>query len=213
MLAPELPARAQIPAVTDLTIATAGDRAAAAAELAELLEPIVAMELMGIVGWPGAPGIIVCPEGDLDLPIDVWRCKITNRRCPIQAQVWINDHARFRNGCEAPTATKDGVIAAVESGYRGEHHLPGRYLCPLCPSRYSDRRRYCFPFELYRFPDLLGITNDEDRRGLRELVVGRGFDSRVVSTGICATCFVSALEVLAPPLVAEFLVVEVVSDV
>lgn len=213
LLVPQMPARAQIPGVKELTVAVNDDREDALAVLGERLEPIVEMELVGVVGWSGGDGVVVCPEGVLDLPIDQWSCKVTQRRCPIQAQVWLDDHGRFRRGCDAPDKTKDGVVAAIESGYRGEHHLPGRYLCPLCPSRHSDRRRYRFPFELYHYPDVLNIGIDDDRRRLREVVVTKSFDIRVMSSAICAPCFLSAVESLTPPRLSEFAVVDVAAEV
>lgn len=209
----QTPARAQASVLVRAEVPIRESREAAAAELAERLTEPIERELEQIANAPDVAASVTCPEGRVDLPIDLWSCKRTGERCPIQAQVWIQDEERFRAGCSAPEAVQDGVLRAIEVGYRGAHHIPGRYRCPLCPGKAGSAHRYRFPFELYMLGDVLDLGAGELRTALRKRIVQENGDLRILSSAVCASCLVGAIGDFGLARVDEFEILDVVATI
>ena len=49
-----------------------------------------------------SPDGVCCPEGFLDLPLDIWKCKLDKRTCKLQAWISTNDKEQFLSSCHAP---------------------------------------------------------------------------------------------------------------
>lgn len=140
--------------------------------------------------WKGNGTTITCPWGYVELPIDLWGCKITGRRCPIQAQVWPDDEQRFLQGCEAPDDTKTAILETVRSGrYEGGHHVPGRYLCTLCRSRpVKESYKYHYPWELQLLSNMIDLNDEGRRSDVRRELVQRGVNPAALYTALCPAC-------------------------
>ena len=112
--------------------------------------------------WKGKGEIINCPEGFIELPIDLWKCKLSGETCPIQAQIFITNKAKFLSGCLALEKRKEAIFETIgNSKYDGFHHLLGRYKCPLCKGK--EVRRYYYPWELTSLNEFFDLFNTEVR--------------------------------------------------
>ncbi|TET42628.1 MAG: hypothetical protein E3J66_03275 [Dehalococcoidia bacterium] len=133
-----------------------------------------------------------CPFGTIKSPIDLWYCKITREACPIQAWIDLPAFASFDQYCKADESTKTGVKETIRTGrYKGELHLPGRYLCPLCkPSK--GPWRYFPESELYWLKDYI----DTDSYETRAKILKAGIPLAACSSKICKGCLVKVLDKL-----------------
>ncbi len=113
--------------------------------------------------WKGTAEIVNCPEGFIELPIDLWKCKLSRKTCSIQAQVFITNKDTFLSECLAPEKRKIAMFETIKScEYDGFHHMPGRYKCPLCKGK--EGRRYHYPWELTSLSEFFDLLNTEFRK-------------------------------------------------
>jgi len=143
-----------------------------------------------------------CPEGKVELPIDIWYCKIIDKLCPIQAWIDTEHWEVFDEKCIAQEPRKSGVKRAITTEqYRGFHHILGQYLCPLCrPSRTgSHNRRYHYPWQLFLLRDYVPVADDD----LNLELVRNGLSTAPLYSAICRTCLNEVLAKLAFPSLEE----------
>lgn len=135
---------------------------------------------------------INCPFGTIKLPIDLWYCKLTEKKCPIQAWVDPPEFVRFDEHCEADQHNKDGVKQVILSGeYRGEHHLAGRYLCATHKSR-AVNRSYFNAHDLFWLGDYIDLDSSDTRVKMIKSKVSITY----ASGHICKECLDKALRKL-----------------
>lgn len=133
---------------------------------------------------------IDCPFGTIKLPIDLWYCKLTKQACPIQAWLDPPAYTNFERYCKGDEKTKAGIKEAIRtSKYKGQHHLPGRYLCPLCKSS-KGSRRYFYEGDLYWLCDFVDIDSYETRCN----IVKARISLAVYSSKICKDCLDKVLD-------------------
>ena len=160
-------------------------------QLAQYLQPEGQSYLSA---WKGTSEIISCPEGYVELPIDIWKCKLNRKTCPIQGRVFITDKAKFLYGCHAPRERKEAIFTAIEdSRYNGFHHMPGRYLCPLCRGK---QYRYHYPWELTL---LIGFFDIYDR-DFRIRLIREGINLAATTSALCPKCFITVVSKMDPNL-------------
>jgi len=145
-----------------------------------------------------------CPQGYLELPIDVWCCKNTKTPCPLQGLLDTSNSEKYFKLCLVSEETKNGIWNAIIRGkYKGFHHVPSRYRCGLC-----DRPRiyynYHYPWELTLLSDHCDIKSIwSDIKRAKELVF-RGFSSVAVHTALCCGCFQKASRFLPEINLSEY---------
>lgn len=145
-----------------------------------------------------SPDGVCCPEGLLELPLDIWKCKLDKRMCELQAWISVSDKDQFIASCHAPAERKESIHRIVTEGvYKGVHHKPGRYLCPICKGKPDTRYRY--PWELTPLSHLVDI----DDRDFRVALIENGIDTSVVYGSLCPDCFVQVISIVKPDLVSE----------
>ena len=133
---------------------------------------------------------INCPFGSIKLPIDLWYCKLTKQACPIQAWLDPPEFAKLERYCKGDEKTKAGIKETIQTGlYKGQHHLPGRYLCPLCKSS-KGSRRYFYEGDLYWLSDYVDIDTCETR----SKIVKAGISLAIYSSKICKDCLDKVLD-------------------
>lgn len=113
-------------------------------------------------GLKGNSEIVICPEGFVELPIDLWKCKINKQLCPTQSQVYITDKAKFLLGCRASKERKESIFNTIQNLEYWGHHILGRYLCRLCSGK--EYFRYHYPWELTRLGEFFDLFNTQFRK-------------------------------------------------
>ncbi len=152
-----------------------------------------------------SPDGVCCPEGLLELPFDVWKCKLDKQMCELQAWISVSDKELFVTNCHAPVQRKENIYRIVtEDVYKGAHHKPGRYLCPTCGGKPDTRYHYSWELTpLSHFVD----TGDHDFRvalaGLDPVLIKIDVNMSVVSSNLCPDCFVQVISIAKPDLVGE----------
>ncbi len=150
---------------------------------------------------------VTCPEGYIELPVDIWRCKLNGETCPLQAQVLITRKDTFISGCHAPKDKKEAIFRIIRNGkYNGSHHLPGRYLCPLCKG--GVRTRYHYPWELTMLQSVLHDSGTEERLRLRKRLIEKGIDLRAQYCALCPMCLREVVSTIVPQLQKQLGVLE-----
>jgi len=156
----------------------------------------------------GTSEIINCPEGYIELPVDVWRCKLSKKVCSIQAQVLTTNKQEFMSGCHAPKQRKEAILKAVKDGkYDGFHHIPGRYLCPSCKGKIY--RRYYYPWELTLVSKFLGVSGAEQWLLLEKNLIEKNMDPEVGYLALCPKCFKKVVSKVDPKFDNELEILEV----
>jgi len=146
-----------------------------------------------------SPDGVCCPEGFLDLPLDLWKCKLDRQVCKLQAWIPIGDKELFVTNCHAPGQRKEDIYRiVVEEIYKGAHHKPGRYLCPTCGGK--SNTRYHYSWELTSLSDFVDISDHDFRVALIE----NDISMSVVSSNLCPDCFMRVISIVKPDLVGEF---------
>lgn len=114
----------------------------------------------------GNSEIVNCPEGFVDLPIDLWKCQINRQLCPTQSQVYITDKEKFLIGCNAPKERKEAIFNTSQNPEYWGHHILGRYLCPLCSGEKELKEyfRYHYPWELTPIDEFFDLFDTEFRK-------------------------------------------------
>ena len=134
--------------------------------------------------WKGNSEIINCPEGFIELPIDIWKCKLNKKICPLQAKIFIKDKAEFIAGCLVPEERKKAIFETIEdSKYDGFHHVPGRYKCPLCVGKIY--RKYHYPWELTPLSEFFDVRSTE----FRIAYMKKNIDLAGYFPSLCPSCF------------------------
>lgn len=145
---------------------------------------------------------IHCPEAKIELPIDLWYCKLKDQACPIQGIINTDSWVTFNEHCLAPNDRREGIQESISSGrYTGFHHIPGRYLCPMCkPSRKGNwERAYHYPENLQHLQ--LFVPYDEET--LRTKIIKKNIPSVAQFGRLCRKCLNDILYRLGLPSVDE----------
>jgi hypothetical protein len=168
---------------------------------------MIRAKLEGYVNTQGAyyidsigrsPSGVCCPEGFLDLPFDIWKCKLDKQMCELQAWISVSDKEQFVASCHAPEQRKEDIWRIVTEGiYRGAHHKPGRYLCPTC--RGKPNTRYHYSWELTPLSHFV----DTDNHDFRVALIENDISMSVISSNLCPDCFVQTISIVKPDLVGE----------
>lgn len=142
---------------------------------------------------------IYCPEGTLELPIDMWKCKLNDQVCPIHATINQADWQEFHRYCLAPAERQQGIRQAIEQGkYAGFHHMPGRYQCACCkPVRSGSWNRvYHYREDLY----WLNKLTPYDFETLHTELATKAFDYLPAdASAVCRDCLTKILSALGLP--------------
>lgn len=141
---------------------------------------------------------VICQEGDLQLPIDRWNCKITGERCPIQARIPLNNKEGFLMGCNIETSPeeiddpqeyKEGLWGAIMQGkFSGEHHQTSRHKCIRC-EQLDKKHPLHFPWAVTH----LAAHLDYDRAREDPDFVFSGVAHQMLWS-MCTDCFLSLPE-------------------
>ncbi|MFA4935502.1 MAG: hypothetical protein WC568_06670 [Candidatus Methanoperedens sp.] len=186
--------------------------------------------------WKGSECAINCPESYIELPIDLWKCKLTKNTCNLQAQVFINDKELFMDGCHAPQERKGKIFKTIQLGqYDGFHHIQGRFLCVQCEIDKGKKRyeQYHYPWEMTSISECLafsGFYKDEamsdkilDRedshtfeeellakgyRTLGEIMEKAGFARSGANCAICVSCCRKIISAIDPTIEKQLLLIE-----
>lgn len=157
-----------------------------------------------IESWAFENSRVNCPQGYVELPIDMWHCKNTKTPCPLQGLLNISNPEEYFKLCLLSEETKNRIWnAVVEGKYKGFHHVPGRYHCELCdkPRIYHN---YYYPWELTLLSDHCDIKSIwSDIKRAKELVF-RGFPSVAVHNALCCKCFKEASKFLPEINLSEY---------
>ena len=141
----------------------------------------------------GTDHLINCPQGFIELPIDLWKCKFNNSMCNLQAQVDINDKETFFKKCTAQDEQKNGIFSAITEGkYDGFHHVPGRNLCVVCEANPKKKGSYQYHYEI-EMQFIEDIVNTPENEMLR-VIANSTYPSNIKYCALCTDC---ALEVVS----------------
>ncbi len=80
---------------------------------------------------------IACPEGKIDLIADMWDCKLTHSRRPIQACLHRDNWSAFDQHCEAPLERREAIKATVLSGAYAGFTTPRESGSVPCANRHG----------------------------------------------------------------------------
>lgn len=152
-----------------------------------------------------------CPEGRVKLPIDLWYCKLFDRACPLQAQVFVDDPGVFFQGCLADEERKANIYRTASEGqYGGFHHVVGRGPCPHCEIRRGSEksRSYFYPWELSCFRDFAGLVGDRDVESMLIKAIRLKAERSSVLGLLCACHALEAAELLDPQLAKRLRILE-----
>ncbi len=141
---------------------------------------------------------INCPEGHIELPIDVWHCKDTGKSCPMQAQINVTEYEYFYENCSLTEEKKDKIWSTlINRNYDGFHHMPGRYLCGLC-DKSGIYFNYHYPWELTSLSmhcDIESMWGDIER--VKQLI-RNNFPRSAKYTKLCPECFCNVISKFLP---------------
>jgi hypothetical protein len=161
--------------------------------------------------WRGRKEAPNCPEGAIRLPIDSWVCKLTDKTCPLQAQVFLQAREEFFKGCLASQDRKRQIFNTVVQGkYDGFHHIPGRFLCKSCEKeRKKLSFRYHYPWELTFVTAYYPFDLEQDWPTLLKKFGNNNISLSTVVTGMCASHCKQLAEKLDPAVAAELFILEI----
>lgn len=136
----------------------------------------------------GNPEIPNCPEGVIDLPGDVWVCKLLKKPCPIQAMVFTKDRQLFMENCIAPSPRKGQIFnSVVGEKYNGFHHVPGRFLCVECENEAKQTNfKYHYPWEMAHIEDCVPFPSTLTRPQFRAKLKEKGLNPYAANCALCA---------------------------
>jgi hypothetical protein len=191
--------------------------------------------MASITKWKGDDGCVNCPEGSIQLPSDIWKCKISKEGCGIQGQIPLDDKERFFAWCKASDIQKESIFKTVTSGtYTGFHHHPGRFLCPQCQSDRGKKvnERYHYQWEFASVSNCVDFSGefksevsgtdkikyiDEDMEGplkkqgyllLEDMLRNKGFEPSAASCLVCARCCKRIVSDVFPEIAHQLRVLE-----
>jgi ferredoxin len=161
--------------------------------------------------WSSPDGQVNCPEGAIELPSDVWVCKLSGKMCELQAAVSIKNKAEFFGKCHAAPPQKEAIFKLVESGkYRGFHHVPGRNICVACEAKGRKKESffYHYPWEFAELDAALHWSYEE----ALHLISAAKIPVNRVMCPLCASCCRELAIQLNPELAHDLVVVRVEVD-
>jgi hypothetical protein len=148
-----------------------------------------------------------CPEGYVRLPGDIWHCKLDDQLCKLQAWISLDAKDKFMARCRASDKRKEDIYRIVTEGvYSGFHHLPGRYLCPICKGKVNTR--YFYPWELTPLSHFLDINDQSFRIALIE----KNISMSVIAQALCPDCLIQVVSEISPGLSKDLRIIEVDFD-
>jgi len=161
--------------------------------------------------WKRQGSIITCPEAYIDLPIDLWKCKLNKMSCGLQAQVDVYAKIKFLKHCHAPRDRKLEIFNTIASGrYNGFHHIPGRYLCVQCAHN-KEKYKYDFyhyPWELINVTDVIAQEYDSTLK-IRKQLIKNDINPSVAHSATCANCTKQIINKISPKLSEKFFVLDI----
>jgi len=187
--------------------------------------------------WKGSPGYVNCPKGYIELPIDIWKCKIIREDCGIQAQVPITEKKKFLTWCKVSEERKEQIFETILSGkYTGFHHIPGRLLCVQCRSDKWKKKNehYHYPWELVSVSDCVDFSakfkpekseiddildyeesvafekqmKEEGYLTLEDMLENEGLEPLAAGCGVCPECCKRIISAVFPEINHQIRVVE-----
>ena len=154
--------------------------------LTEVLDPFV-QRTIDFWSTGGTDDEIQCPEGYIELPADIWMCKLNKQICFLQCAVQLNNQSNFFQKCHAPIERKVNIFKTIENGkYKGFHHMPGRYLCAACEDK-AVKKRYSFYHYQWEFAEL-DFAIGKSYEATEKLLTKIGLPTFYVSVPICSNC-------------------------
>lgn len=163
------------------------------------------------MGHAGSSEAINCPEGAIQLPADIWVCKVARQTCPIQAQVFTEDPDAFLSGCLLDDERKAGILRTVAEGkYHGFHHVRGRYLCVRCAEEKGNESpfSYHYPWELTSLEDFTPCNLKSDLIDILRKVIQAGFSRASVLNALCARHSIEITQLLYPDIASKLRTLE-----
>ncbi len=187
--------------------------------------------------WKGGKDYVNCPEAYVELPIDLWKCKVTKDRCNLQAQVNIKDKQEFFDRCHAPENRKRNIFKTIRDGkYTGFHHVPGRHLCVQCLKDKGKKinMHYHYPWELVSISDCINFSGEYENEAptsdeildfedslvldeqlrkegyltLGEMIEREGFEPLAADYGVCPECCKRIISAVFPEIQNQLRVIE-----
>jgi len=159
----------------------------------------------------GAPEVLICPEGAIKLPSDLWMCKVVRETCPIQAQVFLDEPEKFFAGCLVDEDRKRAIFKAVNEGkYGGFHHVSGRYLCVRCADENGSTTpfSYHYPWELSALEDFAPFDYRRDFPDVLRKLLKASVARSAVQNALCARHSVEIAKLLYPEVAANLRILE-----
>ena len=160
--------------------------------------------------WRGRKEAPNCPEGAIRLPIDSWVCKLADKTCHLQAQVFVQEPEKFFGGCLASQDRKQQIFDTVAQGkYDDFHHMPGRFLCKSCEREGKKLSfRYHYPWELTYVAAYYPFVLERDWPTLLRRFGSKNISLSSVVTGLCAPHCKHLTEKLDSAVAAELFFLE-----
>jgi len=143
-----------------------------------------------IDSWANYSNKVNCPEGIVEMPIDLWCCKKTKNTCPIQAQIDLINPNEFFENCLLSEEKRNGIFNAIEKGsYKGFHHVVGRYQCGTC-NKSKIYFNFHYPWELTHLSKHCDIEsiwfNDIERA---KDLIRKNMPRSAIYSALCCDCF------------------------
>lgn len=128
-----------------------------------------------------------CPDAKVLLPIDSFYCKHDDTPCNLGGGIFKKNKENFIEKCRISTR-KQGIWTAIETNrYNGFHHIPGRYLCPNCELKNSEKKRnynYHYPWELCIIQKYLEVGDIE----LKKEIIRKLISRNIYYSNYCGNC-------------------------
>lgn len=133
--------------------------------------------------------MVNCPQGHVEMPVDVWHCKTTKKCCPIQAHVDLTSKDKFFEYCLVSEERKNGIWNAINEGsYKGFHHVVGRYQCGICDNAKINFNNH-YPWELTPLSEHCDIESIWSNIERAKELISKDFPRAALYTALCCDCF------------------------
>lgn len=160
-----------------------------------------------IASWSKKDNSINCPEGCINLPEDVWNCKLSGNVCDLQANIELDNTKNFLEKCTANEHKKLQILNTIETGkYDGFHHVPGRLLCISCKDKKNKKEsfKYHYPWEFAELNVSICSSYEETLTELKDL----GISELNASSPICSQCCYDLATRIHPDLKSSLQIIE-----
>ncbi|WP_022951332.1 hypothetical protein [Leucothrix mucor] len=148
-----------------------------------------------------------CPEGYVELPQDIWKCKLNKSICTLQSEIDLTNTQRFFSGCTAPIEKRKGILSAIESGRYSEfHHVVGRNLCVLCEGRKGKKIYYEYHYEIEM--QLISEVIDISEKVLQLEIAKHNYPESIKYCKVCTECCLEFIRNIHPTEAFNFSIVE-----